>query len=165
MANYSTQAVVNPRLPLDDRSRAVLAWCRFELAYPEDATDPTQLKQDLVDVGFLSQDDKEDPEGRCDGLTAAHEEDGLSYLYAEEHLDSGVRLFLEWLIRRLPATYPWITVEWADTCSKMRNDGFGGGAWFITREGTEYVHTSKWLTDQMATFKEAQVPSRDESRA
>ena len=47
-----------------------------------------------------------------------------------------------------PATYPHITIEGADTCSKMRPDEFGGFAHLITRDLVRSISTSQWLHEQ-----------------
>ncbi len=38
--------------------------------------------------------------------------------------------------------------EWSNTCSKARLDAFGGGAVWITKEGTEWMTTCGWLGEK-----------------
>lgn len=79
---------------------------------------------------------------------------GQYYLYTEESLGSLDGTFLIWAIGRMPAKIKWIVVEYAHTCSKMRPDGFAGGAWFITRDGMSVLNTGTWIEEQIAEFKE-----------
>jgi len=40
-------------------------------------------------------------------------------------------------------------VTWADSCSKMRIDEFGGGAMFITAEKVEYFSTYDFIQQKL----------------
>lgn len=46
-----------------------------------------------------------------------------------------------------------LAFEWACTCSKMRPEGFGGGAVFITAEKAIYMGTGKWVAGQERLFE------------
>ena len=72
-------------------------------------------------------------------------EDTTYYLYAEDGLGEADLVFLQWVIEDMPPEIKWITAEFAYSCSKMRPGEFGGGAWFITRDGTETFFTGSWL--------------------
>ena len=83
------------------------------------------------------------------------------YLYSEEWSCSarvdGVELeeddlfarFQE-IIRRSNGELLWVSTEAAHTCSKMRPDGFGGSAAFITADDVQYTCTSSWLTQRIS---------------
>jgi hypothetical protein len=43
---------------------------------------------------------------------------------------------------------PW-SFEWANTCSKLRTDGFGGGAGFVTKDKVEFFTTNHWIEDKI----------------
>lgn len=43
--------------------------------------------------------------------------------------------------------------EWGYTCSKLRTDGFGGGAVFITKDSQDWLSTQGWLASKRDTFK------------
>ena len=55
-------------------------------------------------------------------------------------------LFFEYLVQK-DLLKPF-GFEWSNTCSKPRLDAFGGGACWITKEGTEWLSTSHWLGDK-----------------
>lgn len=53
------------------------------------------------------------------------------------------------ILKRLPVDeFPHITIQGADTCSKMRADNFGGFAVYITRESIEFCSTWAWLNEK-----------------
>jgi hypothetical protein len=39
--------------------------------------------------------------------------------------------------------------SWADTCSKMRDDEFGGGALVATAKRQHYINTGQWLHKEL----------------
>lgn len=39
--------------------------------------------------------------------------------------------------------------EWSNTCDRPREDGFSGGAAFITKDGIEVMTTSEWLEQHL----------------
>ena len=47
-----------------------------------------------------------------------------------------------------------VTVEWANSCSKMRPDGFGGGAAVVTATEVEYITTHEWIAQRLAVLSE-----------
>ncbi len=53
-------------------------------------------------------------------------------------------------IVRRSATLRYISVSAAFTCSKMRSDGFGGMAVFVTAEKIKWFSTTEFLTDCLA---------------
>lgn len=59
------------------------------------------------------------------------------------------------IVARHPDQLPYVTVEMAFTCSKMRPDGFGGGAELITAEDVRSINTSRWLADAVAALAHA----------
>jgi len=52
------------------------------------------------------------------------------------------------------ALYPYIVIEGAVTCSKMRPGEFGGFVYFITREEVRYASTGSWIVEQESAWKE-----------
>ena len=48
-------------------------------------------------------------------------------------------------------------VEWANTCSKMRTDGFGGGAVLAYRGCVRWQSTSDWVFKQVERIKKGQA--------
>lgn len=91
--------------------------------------------------------------------------EGTIYLSAEEYSGSGwdnhsleneakeekdlTTLFQE-IIKRSEGKVPWISFEFAYTCNRMRADGFGGSATFITADDIEYVSTAGWLQERIS---------------
>ena len=60
-----------------------------------------------------------------------------------------VLALLQAKLRQLDATaYPHITIHGASTCSKMRDDEFGGFAHVITRDDVRSLSTWQWLAGQ-----------------
>lgn len=150
MADYFTRGVVRPSLPLTEEQRAVM------LLYTDEVSSETP-EEDLLPGEKLFLEifpESEDCWGGSLGL--AREKDGEEYyLFAEESLGDMDLRFLQHVLDGLDSEkYPYITVEYAHTCSKMRPDGWGGGAWFITREGVEYVNTGSWLEKKITNFKQ-----------
>jgi hypothetical protein len=97
------------------------------------------------------------------GLRSEPEGDQL-YFFAEESFcehdedEHGQRInCLELLQAKLkaldPASYPYIAIEGASTCSKMRTGEFGGFAYFITRDDVRSTSSWQWLHQEMARQK------------
>lgn len=76
------------------------------------------------------------------------------YLYCETTLSCLDAAFLRWAIKHMPAKIEWIIVEFANTCSKLRPDGFGGGGWFITRSGITSMDSASWVKAQIRLFNQ-----------
>lgn len=54
------------------------------------------------------------------------------------------------IIKRSNGELPWISKETSYDCSKMRPDGFGGSAVFITADDVQYFGTSSWLEQKIS---------------
>ncbi len=123
MANYYSQATITPCLP-----------------------------------ATLFREEELDSLSRACGLTTESEGDDL-YFFAEECFsdegeDENGETFdclalLQGKLRQLDAsTYPHIVIEGATVCGRMRPGGFGGFAYYITRDEIRSIATSQWLLDQ-----------------
>lgn len=55
---------------------------------------------------------------------------------------------VEWLLGK-PGAPKSVGFEWANTCSKPRPDGFGGGAVLVTLDSTRWMTTGGWLVKAM----------------
>ena len=53
-----------------------------------------------------------------------------------------------------------IGFSWAETCSKLRVDEFGGGAVFITHDNQVWLNTSHWLHIQESNREPLPAPPR-----
>lgn len=51
---------------------------------------------------------------------------------------------VRWLLDK-PGAPGAVGFEWANTCSKPRVDGFGGGAVLVTRDDSHWMTTGEWL--------------------
>ena len=47
-----------------------------------------------------------------------------------------------------------VVVEWANTCSKPRTDGFSGGAMVVTAHRVHWMHTSEWVNTTLKALKQ-----------
>jgi hypothetical protein len=70
---------------------------------------------------------------------------------------NNVAVFVQAVLKML-GSKALVAFAWADTCSKPRTDGFGGGAAAITRQKIDYVNTSAWCSIR----KEQHTPSDDD---
>lgn len=64
--------------------------------------------------------------------------------------DLGHAAVLQAIVARHPIEVPYVTVEVAYTCSRMRPNGFGGAADLITAAGSQWTGTGAWLESRMA---------------
>lgn len=87
--------------------------------------------------------------------TGPNEKD-LVYLYCEEYCGDEATDVFDAVLKRLPEKeYPYIYLEAACTCTKMRSDGFGGFAWFITRQRVDWIGTGSWVAQQIGDYDRA----------
>lgn len=80
------------------------------------------------------------------------EQEGTLWLYSEEGCDlDTVAAILASYQEKYNLTAP-IILEWANTCSKMRTDGFGGGAVAIHKGELEWFNPSdqaaRWVAER-----------------
>ena len=86
----------------------------------------------------------------------------LYYLYAAEYDTTGYDYdeggdgdedelieFCQALIKSSKGRLKFIYFEFAYTCNRMRPGAFGGGAYFITATGFQFVSTSQWLMERV----------------
>lgn len=129
MAEYSSQSVFQPSIPkhlLTEEDRDFLSAFRID-------RDP-----DGDDKLYLFAEDW------C--TNAVIEDEGGTERKLDEY-DLFTR-FQE-IIRRSNGALPWIYKETSYTCSKMREDGFGGSAVFITADDVQFTGTSMWLEQRI----------------
>lgn len=146
MADYYSQAIFQPSIPkhlLTDEDR------RFIEAFS------ITLEPDGEDKFYLYAD-----EWCCNGYLDSEEPDGEEIELTEDDL---LNRFQE-IIRRSNGELPWISKESAYTCSKMRPDGFGGGAIFITADDIQYSFTGQWLEERISETETGNIgPGTDDS--
>ncbi len=167
MANNYETATVYPYLPLTDVQQLVLR---------------NRVLGDLLeDEGYraLSDEDKRlalnlralwddyysgsDPDGESFGISVEYVSgtSGRYYLYTEHGSGpcAGLDGVLQNILRGLsPEEYPYITVEAAMWCSKVRPGEFGGWASFITRQEIEYSGTGSWLGSRTRRWRKEGPP-------
>lgn len=61
------------------------------------------------------------------------------------------------IIQRSNGELPWISIESAFTCNRMRPDGFGGSAVFITADDIQYFGTSSWLEQRIGEVETGDI--------
>jgi hypothetical protein len=54
------------------------------------------------------------------------------------------------IIKRSLGRLPYVCLETALTCGKMRPDGFGGTAEIITESQAQFINTGRWLHEMIA---------------
>ena len=93
-------------------------------------------------------------------------EKGLVYLYCEESCGDEAMDVFEEVLKRLPEDeYPFIYFEAGCTCTKMRSDGYGGFAWFITRDWIDVVGTGSWIGERIHTYdKEKKAKEKNDGK-
>lgn len=124
-----------------ERKELILSW--LSLNTPEERQDADILFDDRV--SFVWEKD-------CVTRVINGEPYEMVYLFAEDGFMDVDMYFLQWALQNMPAEVEWISVEIANTCDKMRPDGFGGAAWFITRDDIQIMSTSEWIGTQISTY-------------
>jgi hypothetical protein len=156
MADYYSQATVQPSLVLTEDEHAVLRFLQEDLPEIESpAGIHERVSLGSPKVGMLVQ--------ACKDMDIFHGEDkadfdlwglswendaGARYFFSEENYPDAATVFFQWYLRRHPEV-PAIQVSMSHTCSKMRPDGFGGAALFITKDKIEYFSTDDWLDSKL----------------
>lgn len=87
----------------------------------------------------------EEDENGCSMFPDKYEvQDGNVWICSEESGDvEKVADFVQSFLQAFNKKFAW-SLEWSNSCSKMRTDGFGGGAVVVTAEGMEWMPTSMW---------------------
>lgn len=132
MADYYSQAVFQPSIPkhlITDEDRRFIE--AFSITFEADGEDKFYLYAD---------------EWCCNGYLDPVEPGGEEIELTEDDL---LNRFQE-IIRRSNGELPWISKESAYTCSKMRPDGYGGGAIFISADDIQYCFTGQWLEQRIS---------------
>ncbi|HML79011.1 hypothetical protein [Geobacter sulfurreducens] len=145
MADYYSQAVFQPSIPkhlITDEDRRFIE--AFSITFEADGEDKFYLYADeWCCNGYL---DPEEPGGEEIELT----EDDLLNRFQE-------------IVRRSNGELQWISKESAYTCSKMRPDGYGGGAIFITADDIQYCFTGQWLEQRISEAETGDIgPGTDD---
>jgi hypothetical protein len=130
MAEYATQAVIWPPVPadlLDENTKTFLTTCGIQWEKHED------------DRLYLFAED-----GPYNGMHFAGDDAEPSEVdYVE---------VLQKMVARSEGRLKALTIEAADTCSKMRSDGFGGWAMVITVDEAHYLATFQWVREKVTAL-------------
>lgn len=54
----------------------------------------------------------------------------------------------------------YISFEYANTCNKLRTDGFGGGAAFINSSEVKFFDTGNWIREQIEQFENKNIEDK-----
>lgn len=144
MADYMNQSVFQPTIPkhlINDEDRRIIE--AFGITLETSGEDKFYLYAD---------------EWCCNGYLDSEEPDGEEIELGEDDLFSR---FQE-IIRRSNGELNWISKESAYTCSRMRPDGFGGGAVFISADDIQYSFTSQWLEERISEAETGNIGPRAE---
>ena len=163
MADYWNQGTVSPCLPLDNDVLEALGLHSEDIVHNEEEGQyEGSTAAEVIFASWLNSWDGRDDDcvGTCLNYTAEATRSGfiphIYYLYFEEYLDDfSVHVLQQILKKMAPASVPHIVVEYANTCSKMRQDGFGGGAIIITRDKIHRMNTSQWVDETLERLKKA----------
>lgn len=60
---------------------------------------------------------------------------------------------LQGIVRRHPDKLPYVVIQQALTCTRMRPDGFGGAAAFISPSGIEHICTTSWAQERIEALR------------
>ena len=103
--------------------------------------------QESGDLGFQWSIDSEDRDRTNPFLWIYAEEGGTPELAA---------VFVQKFLR-LHRPTKFVTFSWADTCSKLRLDEFGGGAWVIHAKWATCQTTYGWINTQVKRLKKRKL--------
>lgn len=129
MADYYTHYSFT--LPLNKEQKEY-ARCKYEKALDDKDT-----------YNELFDDDNE-----CPGFDFGDDEIGIWFSnegWEDGNIDN-IANFIHHLIKAL--NLPPFGFEWANTCSNLCLESFGGGAVWITQEGFEWCSTNLWLEEK-----------------
>ena len=124
-------------------------YCEFSTLVPFPNTTPTQMQKILDDI-LLDIVDRDDWYGGC-SFSVESKEDGCEVWVRSQDAEGDVEVATEVIQKLLEKfnidKYHFFT--WANTCSKLRPDSFGGGAALV---GSDEVRALN--TDELATILE-----------
>lgn len=76
-------------------------------------------------------------------------EDEYLWIYSEEYPNIDSLVSIIYSVMKYYNSNKYVSFEYANTCNKLRLDGFGGGAIFIARSGIKYYSTYDWIREQI----------------
>lgn len=157
MADYYSQCVVSPMLPLGDLTAAErLILCNVF----ESETENDELflfaeigRNSIIDLGLpdivAALATSTESSAAADLLVGALAGLPDGDTVAEIDLDDRWIDILQEIVRR-SATLTFIAIETGFNCSKMRPDGFGGSALVITADTIDAMSTSQFIDETLA---------------
>jgi len=157
MADYYSQCVVSPMLPLADLTAAEQLILRNifdsevdgdELYLFAEIGRNTMIDLELPDMlAALAATGVASAATRLLGKAVAELPEGEAA--AEIELDDEWIEILQEIVRRSNAL-TFVTIETGFNCSKMRSDGFGGAAIVITADTVDTMSTSQFIDETLA---------------
>lgn len=157
MADYLTQVVVRPSIP-NACMTPLERWLLEQMLESEPDDDDTTC--------FFASEGIVDLADATDELEAKMRDDTSSLAAAVRgqlpnandpgslDLDAiGHAAVFQAIIARHTELIPYVTLEMAFTCSRMRPDGFGGGAKLITADAVSSVYTGQWVDEQLEALE------------
>jgi hypothetical protein len=135
--------LVDPELDADDLA------AKFSEHYPDDAEEAGPLVEQAAELLF-------ETENEYLGFTWALQPGNRIWISTDESIDieSAVHCIqtLTKLVPEMQASAPWYAT-WANTCSKMRIDEFGGGGVVFDADHVEWTDSYSWVRRTKDNFK------------
>lgn len=165
MADYYSQCVVSPQLPLRDITAS-------EQLVLRNIFDSALLGEELylfAEIGRHTSIALELPD-MLEALSATAFESAATMLLTKgiDDIPAGaaiaeIEIDDEWIdilqeILRRSSALAFITIETSFNCSKMRSDGFGGGAVVITADAVDTMSTRQFIDETRALRLGGDVP-------
>ncbi|ESQ79257.1 hypothetical protein [Asticcacaulis sp. YBE204] len=169
MADYHSTAVIQPDVPIADLSplEALLLSHMVDVALNGDGlylcieTGVNSLVQVAINelrtahqnsTGYDSQLQSVVDQWLTEIPTNAEETDDTEFDFDTHLTENAYILILQDVLRR-STTRSFFTVNGAYTCTKMRPDGFGGWAAFVTPTEIHRMSTDSWIESMFETLK------------
>ena len=161
MANNYSQGTVAPFLPLTPQHKDLIAWDPDDSVLDSEGNWITDEKHDLDDEARaeldrlamklgMTEEYKHQGSLQYERYSGAPEE--TYYVFCEYGFGDEAAALLQYILKALDAeAYPYIQVEGAFTCAKLRPGEFGGWACHITRDDIKWGGTGSWLHEQALT--------------
>lgn len=151
MADYYAQAVLRPSIP-DACMTPLERWLLEALFESEpDGNDRTYFfaSESISSMADVDEELESILAGEDSPLAQAVRAAIDAYKGMDLGAMGGPGPVLQGIVARHSARLPFVIVETAYTCSRMRADGFGGAAWVIKPTEIRSIDTASWVRDQL----------------
>lgn len=87
-------------------------------------------------------------------------ENDFLWIYSEEYPNIDSLASIIHSVMKHYNSKKYISFEYAFTCSKLRTDGFGGGAAFINSSEVKFFDTGNWVQEQVKRFENKNIEDK-----